>query len=398
MDEKQLREMSTEDIKAELQAIIDKLDDSDDAEATEEDSERMSQLTAELEKRNAENDTKETRMAAIDAAKRAINTGSAKEVDTMPVNVNHTIEDTTDYRAAQKTAFYKRLASQGGIKLVGGNDLTETEQRAAMLTTTAGAVVPVEVSNEIMSLIEGGTVLFADANRSNLKHQFEVAQHKAIKAGDAAKTTEGAAPTDEDNDFDTIKLVGAEIKKTVKMSRQMAVQSVEGFEQYINAEVASRLSVAADKFIIETPLAGATAQTATSLTKKALLAALGAVKSYGIAAPKGIVVYANGNVIWNEIAALEDSTKRSYFVDEKTEDPTVAGRIFGKTVKQDDNIADATIYIGFPDLIRGNVFDGPDVTGYIATDGTQQHCFDGYLLYDAALAADTAFVKLTIGA
>jgi hypothetical protein len=38
-----------------------------------------------------------------------------------------------------------------------------------------------------------------------------------------------------------------------------------------------------------------------------------------------------------------------------------------------------------------------DVTGYVATDGTQNHCFDGYLLYDCGLAVPQAFAQLTIG-
>ena len=46
---------------------------------------------------------------------------------------------------------------------------------------------------------------------------------------------------------------------------------------------------------------------------------------------------------------------------------------------------------------QGNAFDGVDVTGYVATDGSQNHCFDGYLLYDCGLAVPQSFAQLTIG-
>ena len=49
-------------------------------------------------------------------------------------------------------------------------------------------------------------------------------------------------------------------------------------------------------------------------------------------------------------------------------------------------------------MIKGNAFDGVDVSGYVATDGTQNHCFDGYLLYDCGLAVPQAFAQLTINA
>ena len=92
---------------------------------------------------------------------------------------------------------------------------------------------------------------------------------------------------------------------------------------------------------------------------------------------------------------VEDANGRSYFSDEYSDDPTVQGRIFGKLVKQDDSISDGVIKAGFPDLFKGNVFDGPDVTPYVE-NGTQKRCFDGYVLFEGALAVPNAFSQLTI--
>ncbi|MEG0015750.1 MAG: phage major capsid protein [Gordonibacter sp.] len=406
--------MDIEAIIAELNKLIEQLQGAEDGADTSEDEERVSQLVAELEQRVQSGEgTKKARTAAVDAARRAIETGQASPVDNVPLartasgaQFGGGAYDTTDYEAAQKRAYFKDIAARAGIQLAGGNELTDVERRAfTILTSNTDAAVPVELQNEIIKLIDGSAVLFSDVRRSMLKHQFELLRHKAITAGDAAKTGEGDAPVDEQNEFDTITLTGDEIKKTVKMSRKMSVQSLDGFEAYIKQEVSDRLSVAGDTFVVsrmsDSKLGIATAnriscKTAGTLAKADLTGSFGKLKTFGNAVPKGAIVYANNDTIWNQIAMIEDATKRSYFVDEKTEDPTVQGRIFGKTVKLEDNLADGVMLIGYPDLFRGNIFDGPDVRPYIE-NGTQKHCFDGYLLFDGGLAVPQGFVMLTIG-
>lgn len=149
------------------------------------------------------------------------------------------------------------------VQLIGGTELTQVErdaynhlieQRTAFthLTSNTDAVIPVELQTQIFTLIDNTAVLYGDIHKDNFPHQFELIRHKSIKAGDAAKTDEGAAPTDEEqNEFDIITLTGEEIKKTVKMSRKMAVQSINGFEQYIVNETGARLAVAAT--LVSTP-------------------------------------------------------------------------------------------------------------------------------------------------
>lgn len=402
----------------ELQALIDKYaagtPDGVTEEEAKQDEERMAALTAEIESKTAEQTAqREARSTALAAARSAIESGSAAVVSTVPLArsasaAGAVVRDVTDYAAVTRRAWAKDLATRGGIQLAGGNDMTPQERAAwTHLTTNSDSVVPVDVQNEIISLIDNSAVLFGDVSRSNFKHQFELIRHTGISKGDAKKTAEGAAPTDdEQNEWDTIALVGEEIKKTVKISRKMAVQSVDGFEQYIINEVGARVSVAANAFVHERladkdlGIAAAniisTAKAGT-LTKADMTKALSLLKTFGNPVPKGCIIYANSDVIWNYIAMIEDANGRSYFVDEKTDDPTVQGRIFGRIVKQDDACADGVIKLGYPDLIKGNNFDGVDVSGYIATDGSQKHCFDGYLLYDCGLAVPQGFTQLSIG-
>lgn len=415
--------MNLEDLLKELKALIDKYS-ADDAEPTDEDAARMAELTKSInEIRAAQTQATETRAATVAAARAAIDNGTARRVDSVPLarsaNAAGTgnAYDTTDYKAAERRAYVKGIAERAGVQLVEGYALTDVEraahnhameQRAAFnhMTSNTDSVIPVEMQNEIIALIDNTAVLWGDMPKQNFPHQFEIIRHTAIAKGDAAKVNEGAAPTDdEQNTFDTLKFEGVEIKKTVRMSRRMAVQSVAAFDSYLVSEIAARLSVAcnvhAHTRLVDASYgmdAGNKIQTAKAqvLAKADLAGLLSKLYTYGLAAPNGAVIYANNNVIWNYIAMLEDGNGRSYFIDEKNADPSVEGHIFGKLVKRDDSIADNVIIAGYPDLFKGNVFDGPDVMPYVAQDGTQDRCFDGYELLDCGLAVPKAFAHLTI--
>lgn len=406
----------------ELQALVDKY--GDDTDPSDEDAARMAELTNEINKRRAQLDqTAQTRAAEVAAARAAIDNGTAQRIDSVPLarSANNfgtgAVYDTTDYAAAEKRAWVKGVAERAGVQLVEGYALTDAEraaqnhamqQRAEFNHTTAntGSVIPVELQNEIVSLIDNTAVLWGDMPKQNFPHQFEIIRHKSIDAGDAAQTAEGAAPTDgEQNTYDTLKFEGVEIKKTLKMSRRMAVQSVDSFQSYLVKEIAARLSVACnthaharlvnkDYGMEETNKIKTS--TVNALKKADLAGLLSKLYTYNNPAPNGAIIYANNNVIWNFIAMLEDGNGRSYFVDEKNADPSVEGHIFGKLVKRDDSIADGVIIAGYPDLFEGNVFDGPDVMPYIAPDGSQNRCFDGYELIDCGLAVPKSFAQLTI--
>lgn len=414
--------MTLEELIAELQALIDKY--SDDTEPTEEDAARMADLTDEInQRRSAGEQAAQTRAAAVANARAAIDAGRAQRIDSVPLarsanvaGVSGAAYDVTDYDQAERRAWVKNMAERSNVQLFGGNALTDAEraavrhaleQRAEFTITTSNTadVVPVSVQQEIISLIDNSAVLFGDVTRYNMAGQFELVRHKSIKKGDAAETAEGAAPTDiEENEFDHITLTGDEIKKTVEMSRKMATQSLTGFEKYLISEISARLSVACNAKVYanldSAELGMATAnkiQTAKEnvIAKADILKLLSLLMTFGNPAPKGAFIYANNNTIWNQLAAIEDATGRSYFVSEATDDPTVQGRMFGKWVKKDDSIADGVIKAGFPDLFRGNIFDGVDVTPYIQPR-TQKRCYDGYVLYDGGLAVPQAFSQLTV--
>ena len=364
--------------------------------------ERVAALTDELNERNAAAAKRDEQAAA---ARNAIEAGNATRISSTTMTRSR-IEDVTDYSKSARSAYFKDLAKRSGL-VIPNMEMSQQERTAfTHLTSNTGSVVPTETQNQIISLIDSSAVLFGDVHRDQFAHVYEIPRHAAIAAGDAAATAEGAAPAnDEQNTFNTITINGDEIKKTVKMSRKMQVQSIDAFEAYIVNETAARLAAAAEAKIITTlddatlGMAAANKISVTgSLTKNKLAEALGKIKTFNNPAPKGCIVYANGTTIWNVIAMIEDTQKRSYFIQsEMASDPTIQGRIFGKVVKQDDALADNTILIGYPDLFKSNLFDGIDVRPYIE-GGTQLRCWDGYMLFGGALAVPTAFAKVTVSA
>ena len=397
--------MSVEEIISELQERMAADTGAMTADELTEHDERMAALTSELESRNQ---AAEQRAERISAARSAIESGSATRVDIAPVARTHQIQDTTDYTRYERSAYFKDLAKRSGFDFP-GMEMTQQERAAfSHLTTNTSSVVPVETQNEIISLIDSSAVIFGDVYRDNFPYKYEIPRQTGITKGDADQTTEGAAPANDEQDaFNTISIDGDEIKKTVKMSRKMQVQSIAAFETYIVNQTAARIAHAAELKIIGTlddatygiangnciAITGANAK----LTKAKLVEALSKLKTFNNPAPKGAIVYANGDTIWNQIAMVEDANNRSYFIQsEQVDDPTIQGRVFGKLVKQDDAIDDGVIYVGYPDLFMSNLFEGIDITPYVEP-GTQCRCWDGYMLYGGALAVPVSWAKITIG-
>ena len=364
--------------------------------------ERVAALTDELNERNAAAAKRDEQAAA---ARNAIEQGNATRISSVKL-ARSRIEDVTDYTKYERTAYFKDLAQRSGL-VIPNMEMNQQERTAfTHLTSNTSSVVPTETQNQIISLIDSSAVLFGDVHRDQFAHVYEIPRHAAIAAGDAAATNEGAAPAnDEQNTFNTITINGDEIKKTVKMSRKMQVQSIDAFEAYIVNETAARLAAAAEAKIITTlndttlGMAAANKISVTGdLTKAKVVEAFGKIKTFNNPAPKGCIVYANGTTIWNNIVMVQDGESRSYFIEsEHATDPAIQGRIFGKVVKQDDALEDGVILIGYPDLFKSNLFDGIDVRPYIE-GGTQLRCWDGYMLYGGALAVPTAFAKITVSA
>lgn len=128
--------MDLEDLLKELQALIDKYS-ADDAEPTDEDAARMAELTKSInEIRAQQTATAQTRAATVAAARAAIENGTARRVDAVPLARSANVVgvgnayDVTDYDAAATRAWVKDVAERSGVQLVGGTALTDVERAA----------------------------------------------------------------------------------------------------------------------------------------------------------------------------------------------------------------------------------------------------------------------------
>ena len=292
-----------------------------------------------------------------------------------------------------RTAWLKNLALDAqGNRMFG--ELTEVEQRAFnFVTTNTPQVVPTEILNRIVELTDNDSPILDDAKTEHFTAGFTIPRHKSTDAGDAKKTGEGLANDDEEDTFDELKLTGEEIKKHIKMSRQMQFMSIDAFENWVVGHLSARIRVAKENYILEqlaTTTAGMDAGnkvTGTALTDDEIR------KVFGLLRGKGErVLYANNDFIWNTLAGVKDNDGNKLFQPSSMVDPIIEGRVYGSAVKKDENIPDDTFYVGYPKSIITNEFIPFDITPQIE-DKTLNRLFVGYSLFDAGLEDPKAFVK-----
>ena len=306
---------------------------------------------------------------------------------------------TPEYRSA----WLKNLAVRGGVNLLG--DMT-AEERAAFTATTANssAVVPPATMNKIIDLVESMSPMLEDATPSGMTSGFSVPRRKSIKSGDAKGVAEGTANDDEENEFELLSLEGIEIKKHVVLSRKMKFKSIDAFEAWLVNELAERIAVAKNRVIRNrldgvapdggSVIAGAGIAEGNILTEQqytdaAIRAMFAKLKGKGER-----VIYANANTIWNKIAGIEDGEHRKLFVPNSMVDPVVAGRVYGASVKVDNEIADDVIYVGTKGQVLANDYDDLEIFSAVEPK-TANEIKTGYSLFDAGLQNPESFVKAT---
>jgi HK97 family phage major capsid protein len=295
-----------------------------------------------------------------------------------------------------RNAWLKNMAvdkATGEFKL---GKLTEEEQNAYTMTTgNSGALVPTEIQNRIIELVDSMAPMYDDATQSSMDKGFGVPRHKAINAGDAAKTAEGAANADEEDEFDLLSLDGVEIKKHINITRKMSFTSIDAFEDWIVKHLAERIAVAKEARIrerLDDNTVGIdagnvlTAQTYEDATIRSIFAK---IKGMGAKA-----IYANNATIWNGLFGIKDGQGNNLFIPDATGDPVVQGRIYGALVKQDENIADNVAYIGVPSKILANDFIKLEVAEDVSASSFVK-TIGGLSIFDAGLENPLSFVKVT---
>ena len=370
---------------------------------------RMSEIRNEMESDGADLDALTEEVRGLKARRGELEAAAEKraqildEVNKAPAARGFKEPEKTEERFTAASpefasAWWKELATDArGNKMFG--ELTDVEKRAfTFVTTNTPEVVPTEVMDRIVELIDNDSPMYDDSQKSNMRFGFSLPRHKGITAGDAKNVTEGAANDDEQDTFDNLDLPGVEIKKHIVMSRKMEFQSIDAFKKWVLTHLAARIRVAKEKYLIsqlgqtDTGIETGNVLTAAALTDAELRKCLALLRGSGTR-----VLYANSDFIWNTLAGLEDEGGDKLFIPSAMNDPIVEGRVYGTIVKRDSNIPDDTFYIGYPNKILSNEFILFDITPQIE-DKTLNRIFVGYSLFDGGLEDPKAFVKWSVQA
>lgn len=368
---------------------------------------RMAAIAVELEAEGADLDalqaevrslkSEKTELEAVEkraAIRASVAGGAGVEVRSFAPTVEAEVVYTADSKE-YRSAWLKEIAVDAkGNHLFGG--MTKEERAAyTMVTTNTAAVVPTDIVNRVVELVKADSPLLADITITQFTRGFGVPRHLEIAAGDAMVVAEGVANADDEKDtFDLLPLSGVEIKKHVVLSKQMEIQSIGAFEDWLVTHLAARIRVAKEKHILaqlaKTSVGIAEGNKITgTFSDEEVLRAFSLINQNGVKK-----VYANSKTVWTVIAALKDQQGNKLFIPNSMADPTVAGRLYGADVKVDDNLTDNVILIGVPSAILGNDFAALEIVPYVEPK-TLNRIYTGYALFDAGLENPQAFVHYT---
>ncbi len=287
-------------------------------------------------------------------------------------------------------------------KMMLGLPMTDEERTAFTHTTgttggqTAGYTIPTTLVNKIWDLIEEKHAILGDITIYRTGTILEVVKRTAIAAGDAATASEGAAPSnDENNTFDKVTLAGKDFAKTVKISYALGIMSMDGFESFIVKEIGDRLGAALAADVItqigtnyDSSNNDLDVATSGKVAWTDIAGALAVLKNAG-----NINVYASQATIYKYIVGMVDSTGRPLFQHDANE--KIRGYLAGFPVKAEDAITDDLIWIGDPEQVVGNMVQDIMVESDRNIE-THTIVYAGYARFQCALVEPKAFAKLDV--
>lgn len=388
--------MSKEEIEARAAAILDEIEtEGVDLEALNNEARA---IRAELEARAAEAQRAEVRRQIAEGSGAVVR--NLQEEHNMPENRTYNASS-PEYRSAWLKNIAVRYSD--GAHLLG--EMTAEERDAfTHMTTNTGAVVPTTTLNRIIELVESMSPMYDDAQKTALATGFAIPRHKRIVAGDAKVVAEGSANDDEENEFDLFTMPGVGIKKHAVISIEMTFRSIDAFEDWLVQDIAGRIAVARENVILAridgTAPTGGTAYPDVAINSANINAAVpttdAGIRSM-MALLKGAGVrtfYANNYTIWNVLAGIENAGGNKLFIPDTTGDPTVQGRVYGASVKLDENLANNVFYVVVKSQLLVNNFKDLSLFRGIE-DKTLNTIITGYANMDAGLLNDKGAVKGT---
>lgn len=313
------------------------------------------------------------------------------------------VYESNEYRSGFfKTMTGKKLDESETRAMNEAAKLSKTETRAALTSGDAGAVLPTQTLNEVIQEARTKGGLMNEVRAFNMPTGIKIPIGKPT---DAAKWhVEGTEVEPDDIGLSSVSFDGYEIVKVFSLSVKVKAMSIQAFESYLINELSNAVmeTIAASLVSGTGDEQGTGLETGVTWTAANQVEgdgdyldftkALGKLKR-GYAA--GAKFAMNNTTLYSAVYGLVDANGRPIFLADAT--GATNGRILGKQVIIDDNIADDTIILGDFNYMAYNMPVG------ITVESSRESSFRSALIdYRAVAVADTkpllpdAFIKMTV--
>lgn len=308
-----------------------------------------------------------------------------KEVNNME-NMNYTV-DSKEYRSAF-------------LKQVRGIELNETEKRAfTNASNSAGAVIPTQTANEIITKIKQYAPLLDEITLLNVTGNVTFAVENSIN--DATLHTQNSSISASADTLTSVTLGGYEVCKLVQVSKAVTTMSVDAFEGWLVDMLAEKVAASITRYLISgtgssqpTGVGSITYNTTNSITvgSTASMTATNVQALIGLlpgSFDKNAKFLMSKKTLYTDFMPLQDNAKHPIV--------TVEGKdyyIYGYPVMLDEDVALHDAYLGDFKKVVGNLSENVGVASAFDIN-TNSYKYLGSATFDSKIADATAFAKIT---
>ena len=266
----------------------------------------------------------------------------------------------------------------------------QIEERAAIAIAEAGAVIPEELQNNIISKAKEYAPILNEITLLNVPGGVKFAVEGVTNA--AEKHAENAAITPASDTMVPVILSAYEITKLIQISASVKNMSIASFEAWLVSNLAEAIAMKAESLVFNGTGSGeATGLVATAtpvsggITSANVYAAFGALKS-GYARNAKVAV--NRNTFFTSVLTLQDKAKNDLVVREGGDYV-----LLGAKVMFTDSLANGSLIVGDFKKYVANMAEGQNVKSAFDIN-TNSYKYLGVTEFDGKPAIEEAFVKI----
>ncbi len=286
------------------------------------------------------------------------------------------------------------------LRQVRGIELSEIEKRAyTTATASAGAVVPTQTANEIITKMKQRAPLLGEITLLHVDGNVKFAVEGTNS--DAAIHTENATIAPAADTLTEVSLGAYEINKLVQISKSVMTMSIDAFEAWLTDMLAEKITDKIAYFLIRgtgtsqpTGVNAANtwnADNSVTVAKTASLTAANVQSLIGLlngGYDKNAKFLMSKKTLFTDFMPLQDASKNKLVRDENG-----GYFIYGYPVMLDDNVELHEAFLGDFRKIVANLSESINIASDFDIN-TNSYKFLGCAMFDSKPADGAAFVKL----